>query len=63
LFGGAVAIGDTATTMTADTVVLADITVFEASMEKIASAGAAGRLGFADSVNNYFEPSSTRTLN
>jgi len=63
LFGRAVAIGDSATTITADTVVLVDLTAFEASMEKIASAGAAGGLGFDDSVNNFFRSSLTRTLN
>jgi len=52
LFGRAVAIGDSATTMRADTVVV-DLTAIEASMEKNASAGAAGGLGFDDSVNNF----------
>ena len=54
LIGGAVAIGGSGTSMTADSFVLVDLIAFEASMEEIASTGAAGGLGLAGSVDNSF---------
>jgi hypothetical protein len=54
LIGRAVAIGGSATSMTVDSFVLVDLIAFEASMEEIASTGAAGGLGLAGSVDNSF---------